>query len=69
VKPLRRSLLFLASAAGYSWRIARRPVRYLPELAGFGLVSWGAAMVYLPAGVIVAGLSLLVIGSQIDPPR
>lgn len=65
---MKRSLLSLASAAGYAWRIARRPVRFLPELAGFGLVSWGAAMVYLPAGLITAGLSLLLVGSQIPRP-
>lgn len=61
----RRSLLSLASAAGYSWRIARRPVRFLPGLAGLGLISWGAAMVYLPAGLVVSGLSLLLLDTKI----
>lgn len=66
---MRRSLLLsLASAAGYSWRIARRPVSFLPELAGFGLVSWGVGMYSLPAGLIAAGLSLLLVGSTIPRP-
>jgi hypothetical protein len=40
-------------------------VRFLPGLAGAGLVSWGAAMVYLPAGLIVAGLALVLVDFRI----
>lgn len=65
----RRSVLGLASAAGYAWRIARRPVRYLPELAGLVLVSWGVAMIYPPAGMITGGLALMLAGSRIPRPR
>lgn len=43
----------LATAAG--WTIAR-----LPGVAGAGLVSWAAGMVYLPAGVAVAGAFCLL---------
>lgn len=65
----RRSLLGLAGACGYAIRVARRPVRFLPELAGLGFVSWGVAMIYVPSGVIALGLSLILIGSRIprDP--
>jgi len=43
----------LASAAGWA---ARR----LPGLAGAGLISWAACMVYLPAGLAVAGAFCLM---------
>jgi hypothetical protein len=33
-------------------------------MAGLGLISWGAGMIYPPAGLIVAGLALLLV---IDP--
>jgi hypothetical protein len=46
-------------------RAARRPARFLPELAGLGLVAWGVAMIYTPAGVIASGIALLMVGSQI----
>jgi hypothetical protein len=64
---LRRSLLSVASGAGYAWREARRPVRFLPELVGLGLISWGVAMIYIPAGLIAVGASLMVVGSRISP--
>jgi hypothetical protein len=38
----------LASAAG-------RVVRWLPGAAGAALISWAALMVYVPAGLAVAG--------------
>jgi hypothetical protein len=60
-----RAALGLAAACGYAVHQARRPARFLPELAGLGLVSWGAAMVYTPAGVIAAGISLILVGSRI----
>ncbi|MEU6490384.1 hypothetical protein ABZ890_08320 [Streptomyces sp. NPDC046984] len=43
----------LAAAAGST---ARR----LPGLLGAGLISWAACMVYLPAGVAVAGAFCLM---------
>lgn len=60
-----RLVLGLSTACGYAVRAARRPARFLPELAGLGTVAWGVAMIYTPAGVIATGLSLLLIGSQI----
>lgn len=61
----RRSVLGLAAACGYAIRVARRPVRFLPELAGLAVVSWGVGMVNYKAGVIAAGLSLILAGSRI----
>jgi hypothetical protein len=55
----------LAEASGYAVRTTRRPARFLPELAGLATVSWGVAMIYTPAGVIAAGLSLVLVGSRI----
>lgn len=43
----------LAAAAG--WMLAR-----LPGVAGAGLISWAACMVYLPAGLAVAGVFCLM---------
>lgn len=47
----------LAAFAGHCVRISRG----LPGLAGAGLISYGAGMVYAPAGVIVAGVFCLLI--------
>lgn len=65
----RKALLLLATAAGYALGYARRPVPYLPELAGLAFVSWGVSMIYVPAGVIAAGVALLLVGSQIPRSR
>lgn len=62
---LRTLVLGVTDACGYACGRARRPARFLPELAGFGIVSWGVGMIYSPAGVIVAGVSLILVGSQI----
>ena len=48
-----------AAGLGHTLRIGRSAARYVPGWAGAGLVSWGAAMVYVPAGLIVAGAFLL----------
>lgn len=69
IRAIRTSVLSLASAAGYSWNIARRPARFLPALAGLGLISWGAAMIYLPAGLITAGLLLVLVDTRIPRSR
>jgi hypothetical protein len=63
---IRTSVLGLAGAAGYAIAKARRPARLLPGLAGAVLLSWGAAMIYAPAGLIAAGLMLLVIDRTIE---
>jgi hypothetical protein len=67
---IRRLTLSLAVLTGHTVRIAN----VFPALAGFAMVSWGAAMVYVPAGWMLGGLSLLWIGSEINaappiPPR
>jgi hypothetical protein len=69
VSAVRTFVLFAAGVAGHTWSIVRRPVRFLPELAGLGLISRGAAMIYLPAGYVVAGLCLLLVGSRIPAAR
>ena len=66
---MKRLALGAGTAAGYAWKTARRPVRYLPGLAGLAAVSWGVAMIYFPAGVIAAGLSLLAIDLKIPARR
>jgi hypothetical protein len=53
---------FLRDAAGFARRFAA-PV--LPALAGMALVSLGAAFIYLPAGLIVAGLLCLLVDSRL----
>jgi hypothetical protein len=55
----------LAVAAGrlVGWVQGRLPL--LPGLAGAGMVSYGAALVYLPAGVILGGVFLLAADRQI----
>lgn len=63
---IRTTVLGLAAACGYAVRAARRPARFLPGVAGLGLISWGAAMVYTPAGLVVAGLALLLVDRAID---
>lgn len=40
----------------------RNIVTTLAEIVGLALVAVGAGMVYLPAGVIVAGLAFVLIG-------
>lgn len=62
---IRTCVLLLAAGCGYAYGRARRPARFLPELAGLGIVSWGVGMIYHPAGVIVAGVSLILVGSRI----
>lgn len=47
--------------------ILRYPVRIantLPGLAGAAMVSWGAAMIYTPAGWITGGAFLLAFGFE-----
>lgn len=63
---IRTFVLGLAEACGYAYVKARRPARFLPELAGLGIVSWGVGMeLNPPAGVIAAGVSLILVGRQI----
>lgn len=58
-----RSLpLYLATLIGHTVRIAN----VLPGLAGAAMVSWGAAMIYTPAGWIAGGIALLAFGREIN---
>lgn len=66
---MKRLTLGAATAAGYAWKTARRPVRYLPGLAGLATVSWGVAMMSVPLGVVAAGISLLLIDRKIPAAR
>lgn len=50
-----RAKLIGALAAAAGWTVAR-----LPGVAGAALISWAAAMVYLPAGVATAGVFCLL---------
>ena len=43
----------------------RISVPFVPGLIGLVLVSLGAALIYLPAGIIVGGAGLLWIDSRI----
>jgi hypothetical protein len=63
---IRTGILGLASACGYACSKARRPVRFLPELVGLGIVSWGVGMELNPAaGVIAVGVSCILAGARI----
>lgn len=53
---------FLRSTAGFARRFA---VPALPALAGMAFVSLGAALIYLPAGLIAAGLLCLLVDSRL----
>lgn len=51
------------------WRVLRGARTALLTLAGFGLIAWGAAMIYLPAGLIAGGASLLLIEALTGEPE
>lgn len=51
---IRTSALLGAAIAGHTVRIAHT----LLALAGAAMVSWGVAMIYIPAGWITGGLFL-----------
>jgi hypothetical protein len=54
---------FLATLAALSnMAKARTPFDVLAEVIGLGTVAYGVGMIFLPAGVIVAGVSLCFIG-------
>lgn len=65
INRIRTGVLLLADLGGYAVGAARRSARFLPELAGLGTVSWGVGMIYSPAGVITAGVALILVGSQV----
>ena len=59
----------LIVAVGYVIGPVWRRKALVPGLAGAGMVCWGAALVYLPAGVILGGLFLLALDRQIKLGR
>ena len=59
----------LAAGVGHVIGFARVRSRLLPGLAGAAGVCWGAALVYLPAGVILGGVFLLAMDRQIKLDR
>jgi hypothetical protein len=40
----------------------RQAMTTLLELVGIGLIAWGAAMIAVPAGLIVAGVGCVAVG-------
>lgn len=38
------------------------------ELLGIAAIAVGAGLIYLPAGVVIAGFGLVVVGLCVDPP-
>ena len=60
-KHLARAVGAAAAGLGHAVRIGRALARYAPGWLGAGLVSWGAGLVYLPAGLIVGGMFLLAV--------
>lgn len=68
MKRLHTAVLSAAAGTGHTVRIVRSIGRYLPGWAGAGLVSWGIAEVYVPAGIIAAGIFLLAVDQRL-PPR
>jgi hypothetical protein len=48
-----------AYALGVAVRLARGFIQDLVGIVGLGLVAYGAAQIYLPAGAIVAGVEMV----------
>lgn len=59
---IRTFLLSIGSIAGHTVRIAHSVV----GLTGAALVSWGAAMIYIPAGWIAGGAFLLWLANDLS---
>lgn len=59
---IRTLTLKTATLAGHTVRIAN----VLPGVAGAAMVSWGAAMIYTPAGWIAGGVFLLGAGFEFN---
>ena len=55
-----------AIVAGHAIRKVRPALPSMPGLAGAAMVSYGIAMIYLPAGVIAGGAFLLWIGTELN---
>ncbi|GAA0971226.1 MULTISPECIES: hypothetical protein [Actinocorallia] len=52
-------------ALGTAGHLAGLGLRYAPGAAGAALIAWGMGMIWLPLGVIVAGLALLLVDRRI----
>jgi hypothetical protein len=57
----------LAAGAGHALRLVALSGRYLPGLAGAGVLSFGAWLAWAPAGFVVAGLLLLALDRRLRP--
>ena len=74
---MRARLVKLAGLLGGIAIVARlritRNVPLLLQLAGAGMIAYGAALIYLPAGFIAGGVELAAMGTLLDvasaPPR
>lgn len=66
---IRTLTLHFATSAGHTVRIANRTAGVLPGLAGAAMVSWGAAMIYTPAGWILGGGFILAAGFENNQRR
>lgn len=62
---IRKLPLHLAALLGHTVRIAN----VLPGLAGAAMTSWGAAMIYTPAGWMLGGGALLAFGYEVNSRR
>lgn len=60
---IRTLLLLTAPIAGHTVRIAHSLV---VGLAGAAMVSWGVAMIYIPAGWISGGVFLLWVANDLS---
>lgn len=60
-KHLARTVGAAAAALGHAVSLGRIAKPYVPGWLGAALVSWGAGLVYLPAGLIAGGVFLLAI--------
>lgn len=55
----------VAQGLGYTVRFGRWAARYAPGWIGAGLVAWGAAMAWLPLGLMVGGAFLIAMDALI----
>lgn len=61
-KTLAALVVALGHLLGHLARNARAYLTTCAELAGLAAIAVGAGMIFLPAGVIVAGVGLVLVG-------
>jgi len=64
-KHLARTVGAAAAGLGHAVSLGRIATRYVPGWLGAALVSWGAAMAWLPLGLMVAGGFLIAMDALI----